>query len=109
MGNPSTVKDKNLRFRREDQLADVITAEDTDFIAFYFTDANVTRNHLANKGILNIDYYCSNRYQAQIISARVREIIQANFEITKVYEGQKSSGITGVYKYRERYAPIINS
>jgi hypothetical protein len=89
MGNPTTTDEKNNRFRREDYPVDVITIDDTNFLAFYFPDALPTHNHLVNKGILNIDYYCCNRYAAQQIQKRVRDLIQLNCDLYKVYEGQK--------------------
>ena len=109
VSDPTTIDEKNNRFRREDFPVDVITIDDTDFLSFYFPDAVATRNHLINKGILNIDYYCSSRYGASLLAKRVKEIINANFDLYKVYEGQKASGIVGVYKYREKYAPLVLS
>jgi hypothetical protein len=99
----------NDKMRREYQTAEVIKAKDAPFISFYFMHSEKTKNNwLVNKGDLYVDIYAHNMYKAGLISKRFRALIADNFKILMVYEGQHFSGVTGVYKYRLIYNPLID-
>jgi hypothetical protein len=107
LGNPTTDEEKDMRVRREDQSPEVLTTDDLDFIAVFFVDAAPTKNYMVNKGYLIVDYYTSIRYNAKLLSERVAELLQGYDEIKLYSEGQAISGITGIYKYRQRYNPLV--
>lgn len=99
----------NDKIRREYQTAEVIKPKDAPFISYYFMHSEKTRNNwLVNKGDLYVDIYTHNIYQAGLISKRFRSIIADNLKILLNYEGQHFSGVTGVYKYRLIYNPLID-
>lgn len=99
----------NKKLKREYQTPDVIHPKDAPFISFYFMHSEKTRNNwLVNIGDLYIDIYYHNFSQAKQITTRLRKLISEYLNILMVYEGQHFSGVTGVYKYRLIYNPLID-
>lgn len=110
MGNPSNDEEKNLRFRREEFDITEINSECYPFLTIIFVDTDDTRNYLKNMGLLEINIYSSGRYDAMLICKRVRAILKKYFpEIKIIAEGQVYTEVRGVFCYRTRYNPIINS
>lgn len=106
--NPTGDEQLNNKFRREDAMPELLDKSDLDFIAFFFINSQQTRNAKANEGILEINFYTSFRYNAKRLVERVRELIDNEYpEWGLIAEGQKPSGIIGVYKYRLRFDPLI--
>lgn len=100
---------QNRKLKREYQSADVIKPKDAPFISFYFMHSEKLRNNwLVNVGDLYIDIYYHNFNQASKITKRLRKLISEYLDILMVYEGQHFSGVTGVYKYRLIYNPLID-
>ena len=100
---------QNNKLKREYQPAEYIKPSDAPFIAFYFMHSDKTKNNwLVNVGDLFIDIYTNNFYQASLITKRLRKLIADNLKILMVYEGQHYSGVTGVFKYRLIYNPLID-
>ena len=109
LGNPVGDEQLNNKIRREEQSPDVITDADMDFISLYFIDGIQTKNHLANRGVLQVDFFCATRYSALNLVNQFRSIMKSNWADYKVvHEGQSPSGISGVYKYRLRYVALID-
>lgn len=96
-----------LKFRQEDIAPEEFSPDNLDFIAFYFSDANITINDFMNKGLLRIDIYSSIRDNVAPIRKRIVDLIHENFDERIRAEGQYSSGIVNVYKYRLEFTPLI--
>lgn len=110
MGNPCGDEEKNARFRREECDITDINADSFPFLTILFLDTEGTRNYLINEGLLELNIYSSGRYMASLIYKRVRELLRLNCpEMKIVTEGQVYTEIRGVYCYRVRYNPLINS
>lgn len=103
------LEEQNRKIRREYQTADVIEPEDAPFISVYFMHAEKSKNNwLVNIGVLYVDIYTHSMYEAQEISLLFRMILADDFQPLLNYEGQHYSGVTGVYKYRLIYNPLMN-
>lgn len=102
-------KDRNfsLKFRRRDQEVDEYEPKDLNFIAFYFVDASTTKNAYMNKGILRIDIYTKNRSEVGNIRERIVYLMHEYFDERVCSEGQKTSGIKDIFKYRLEFMPLV--
>ena len=96
-------------YRQDDVAPELFSVENLPFIAFYFADATSTVNDYLNLGLLRVDVYTSYRDDVEPIRKRITEIIHENFDERIRAEGQRSSGITNVYKYRLEFTPLIFS
>lgn len=105
--NPIDDSSYAIKFRQEDIAPEEFTPDNLDFIAFYFADADVTPNDFMNKGLLRVDIYSSIRDNVAPIRKRIVELIHENFDERIRGEGQYSSGIVNVYKYRLEFTPLI--
>ena len=94
-------------YRQDDVAPELFSVENLPFIAFYFADATSTDNDYLNLGLLRVDIYTSYRDDVEPIRKRIVEIIHENFDERIRAEGQRSSGITNVYKYRLEFTPLI--
>lgn len=94
-------------YRQDDVAPELFSVENLPFIAFYFADATSTVNDYLNLGLLRIDIYTSYRDDVEPIRKRIVEIVHENFDERIRAEGQRSSGITNVYKYRLEFTPLI--
>ncbi len=94
-------------YRQDDVAPELFSVENLPFIAFYFADATSTVNDYLNLGLLRVDIYTSYRDDVEPIRKRITEIIHENFDERIRAEGQRSSGITNVYKYRLEFTPLI--
>lgn len=80
------------------------------FVSFVFIDATPTNNYLRNKGLLEIDIVCSVDYEAGQIYKVIVPLLQQHFDDFRIVaEGEASSGISGIYRYRIRFKPLVNS
>ena len=93
--------------RQEDVAPELFNVENLPSIAFYFADAGSTVNDYLNLGLLRIDIYTSYRDDVEPIRKRIVDIIHERFDERVRAEGQRSSGITNVYKYRLEFTPLI--
>lgn len=110
MGNPYGDEELNARFRREECDITDINADSFPFLTILFLDTESTGNYLINEGLLELNIYSSGRYTAVKIYERVRELLRLYCpEMKIVTEGQVYTEIRGVYCYRVRYNPLINS
>lgn len=109
LGNPIGHEAKNLRFRREELMLSELTAEILPFITFVFIDSIESKNMLRNRGILEVNIYCSSQYQAGIIYRRLKDVLKQLYDIQLIHEGQVSSGVSGIYCYRTRFKLLVNS
>lgn len=111
MLSPQDMDNMNNRFRREEMKLEEITADKLPFIIFVFLpEGSQTQNYLVNKSLLEVSIYCNKRDKATKIYPEIKRILQSNFEdfqITK--EGQKESGVRGIFKYVLRFKPLVNS
>ena len=94
-------------YRQDDVAPELFSVENLPFIVFYFADATSTVNDYLNLGLLRVDIYTSYRDDVEPIRKRIVEIIHENFDERIRAEGQRSSGITNVYKYRLEFTPLI--
>ena len=94
-------------YRQEDVAPELFNVENLPSIAFYFADADSTVNDYLNLGLLRIDIYTSYRDDVEPIRKRIVDIIHERFDERVRAEGQRSSGITNVYKYRLEFTPLI--
>lgn len=94
-------------YRQEDVAPELFNVENLPSIAFYFADAGSTVNDYLNLGLLRIDIYTSYRDDVEPIRNRIVDIIYERFDERVRAEGQRSSGITNVYKYRLEFTPLI--
>lgn len=94
-------------YRQEDVAPELFNVENLPSIAFYFADAGSTVNDYLNLGLLRIDIYTSYRDDVESIRKRIVDIIHERFDERVRAEGQRSSGITNVYKYRLEFTPLI--
>lgn len=94
-------------YRQEDVAPELFNVENLPSIAFYFADAGSTVNDYLNLGLLRIDIYTSYRDDVEPIRNRIVDIIHERFDERVRAEGQRSSGITNVYKYRLEFTPLI--
>lgn len=97
----------SLKFRRRDQEVDEFEPRDLNFIAFYFVDANTTKNAYMNKGILRIDIYTKTRFDAGKIRERIVSLMHEHFDERVCSEGQRTSGIKEIFKYRLEFMPLV--
>ena len=95
------------KFKQQDVDPTEFSAESLPTVAFYFADAEKTRNDYVNRSILRIDIYASNYNDVAPIRARIVELIHSAFDERVRAEGQRSSGITNVYKYRLEFTPLV--
>lgn len=94
-------------YRQDDVAPELFSVENLPFIAFYFADATSTVNDYLNLGLLRVDIYTSYRDDVEPIRKRIVEIVHEHFDERIRAEGQRSSGITNVYKYRLEFTPLI--
>lgn len=97
------------KFREQDRDVNEFEAGDLPYIAFYFADADTTRNDYMNLGILRIDIYADSRDHTTAIRKRIAALMHAQFDERIRAEGQRTSGIKDVYKYRLEFTPLILS
>lgn len=109
--NPDTDELRNEKFRREGMYLEEITIDKLPFIIFVFLpDGSSTQNYLVNKSLMEISIYTTTRYEAMLIYKEVKRILQSNFEDMQIIvEGQRPSGILGIFKYIIRFKPLVNS
>ena len=94
-------------YRQDDVAPELFNVENLPFVAFYFADAGSTANDYLNLGLLRVDIYASYRDDVEPIRKRIVELIHERFDERIRAEGQRSSGITNVYKYRLEFTPLI--
>ena len=94
-------------YRQDDVAPELFSVENLPFIAFYFADATSTVNDYLSRGLLRVDIYTSYRDDVEPIRKRIVEIVHEHFDERIRAEGQRSSGITNVYKYRLEFTPLI--
>ena len=94
-------------YRQDDVAPELFNVENLPFVAFYFADAGSTVNDYLNLGLLRIDIYASYRDDVEPIRKRIVDLIHERFDERVRAEGQRSSGITNVYKYRLEFTPLI--
>lgn len=100
----------NSHIRREVQSVDLLTTDSLPFIVEYFPNTHPTSNYRVNSGVLEIDVYAGTRYDAMLLSKRIKEILEQNYEDTAlIHEGQVSSGVKGIYEFSMRFKPLIKS
>ena len=104
---PERDKRFSLKFRRRDQEVDEFEPRDLNFLAFYFVDANTTKNAYMNKGILRIDIYTKTRFDAGRIRERIVSLMHKHFDERVCAEGQRTSGIKDIFKYRLEFTPLV--
>ena len=109
LNNPSGNEELNLRCRREDLLVSELSPEAIPFVSFVFIDAQLTNNYLTNNGVLEVNIYTVSRYDAMNIYRRLKELLYSDERYRIIAEGQIPSGISGIFLYRLRLKPIINS
>ena len=97
------------KFREGDRDFNEFEATDLPFIAFYFADAETTKNDFMNQGVLRIDIYADSHDNTTAIRKRVVELIHDTFDERIRAEGQRISGVKDVYKYRLEFTPLILS
>ena len=95
------------KLRQQDVMSEEITSEALPFVAFYFADAEKTRNDYMNKAILRIDIYAHEYADVAKIRARIVELVHSEFDERIRAEGQYSSGIPSIYKYRLEFTPLV--
>lgn len=100
---------KDLKFRRQNNILTEVDSDSLPFISFVFKDADNTGNYLRNKGMLQIDIYCSVDYVAENIYNVVVPLVKQVDDIIIAAEGEAPTGITGIYRYRVRFQPLVNS
>lgn len=98
----------NKKFRREDRLPEQFDSSLLDFVAFYFVDADTTKNYLVNAAILRLDIYSKYRETAGRVRKRCVQLLR-QYDLRILAEGQKQSGISNVYKYRVEFLPLVSS
>lgn len=96
-----------LKFRQEDVVPEEYDSSNFPFIAFYFSEANITPNDYMNQGLLRIDIYSFTRDAVKKIRERIVELVHENVDERIRSEGQFSSGVRNVYKYRLEFTPLI--
>ena len=96
-----------LKFRQEDVVPEEYDAANFPFIAFYFSEANITPNDYMNQGLLRIDIYSFTRDAVKKIRERIVELVHENVDERIRSEGQFTSGVRNVYKYRLEFTPLI--
>ncbi|SFB09896.1 hypothetical protein [Selenomonas ruminantium] len=106
-GKPKNMREFASKFRRRDQEVDEFEPKDLNFIAFYFVDATVTQNAYMNRGILRIEIYTKTRSETGKIRERIVHLMHEHFDERVCAEGQRSSGIKDIYKYRLEFMPLI--
>lgn len=95
------------KFREQDQAVTEFEAADLSFIAYYFADAQKTRNDFMNIGFLYIDIYSDSRANSTAIRSRIVQLMHEHFDERIRAEGQRTSGVKNVYKYRLEFTPLI--
>lgn len=110
MGDPFDDEEMNLRFRREEFDITEIDSEAFPFLTILFLDTDETQNYLKNIGILEITIYSLGRYDTSRIFERVRTLLRKYYpEMKLITEGQIYTEVRGMYCYRTRFNPLINS
>jgi hypothetical protein len=110
MGDPFDDEEMNLRFRREEFDITEIDSEAFPFLTILFWDTAETRNYLRNVGLLEITIYSLGRYDASRIFERIRMLFRKHYpEMKLTAEGQIYTEVRGMYCYRTRFNPLINS
>ena len=110
MGDPFDDEEMNLRFRREEFDITELDSESFPFLTVIFIDTDYTGNYLRNIGLLEVVIYSLGRYDAMRIYERVRALFRKHYpEMTIVTEGQIYTEVRGMYCYRTRFNPLINS
>ena len=99
----------NEKIRREELMLSEIKPEVLPFVTFVFIDSLESKNHLVNRGILEVNIFCSVRYEASGIYSRVKTLLKQKFDLQLIHEGQVASGIQGIYCYRTRFRISVNS
>lgn len=99
--------DYENKFRLQDRAAEEFEADGLNYIAFYFFDADTSKNYLLNYGNLRIDIYATMRDEVTDIRARIVQLMHERFDAYIKAEGQRSSGIKNVYKYRLEFTPMV--
>lgn len=95
------------KLRREDPPPETVTADAVEFVAFYFAEAKPTENYLVNEGALRLDIYARSREAAGALRTRCAQLARQLLRTPVAAEGQVKSEITGVYKYRLEYRPLV--
>ena len=78
-------------------------------VSIYIPDADITNNYLVNKALLRIEVFTSTRVKAKSLVKVIRKIMRDKIHLHTVAEGQQTSDIQNVYKYRLEYLPAIFS
>lgn len=107
--NPEDDASYAEKYHEQDRPVDEFEADSLPFIAFYFTDAATTKNDFMNLGFLYIDIYAGSRDDSTTIRDRIVELMHKNFDERVRAEGQRSSGVKNVYKYRVAFTPLVLS
>ena len=100
---------KNLKFRTQNNVLTEVDSSALPFVSFVFKDADTTGNYLRNKGLLQIDICCSADYDAENIYNVIVPLVKQVDDVSIVAEGEALTGITGIYRYRVRFRPLVNS
>ena len=96
------------KLRQEDVAAEEFNSDSSlPFIAFSIAGADITREDYMTRAILRIAIYAKSYADVTAIRARTAELIHSTFDERVRAEGQRSSGINNVYKYRLEFTPLI--
>ena len=104
--NPSSQKGLNLRIRRELTPLSEATAANVPFIAMYLSSSTETDNIYVTRAFLNIDFYASNRSEMKKLKSHVRRVLETENLLT-VSQYNQPSETKGVYRYTQKYRPLI--
>lgn len=106
IGNPKTAADRNKRIRREICPVDYATVENVNFICIYLTSATETENIWVTRGFLNVDYYTKNREDCRKMKRIVMDILN-DMDMHCVSMYNEESDTKGIFKYTQRYRPLL--
>ncbi len=96
------------RIHQQDRNPEEFNPEELPMIAIYFSTCRTTANDFMNLGILRIEIFAE-YYGSKVakIRNRIVEIMHSEFDERIRGEGQRSSGIKNVYKYRLEFTPLV--
>lgn len=106
LGKPKTATERNMKIRREICPLDFATADNVNFICIYLSSATETANVFVTRGFLNIDFYAKNREECRKMKNIVMEIMnELDMHCVSMY--QEESDTKGVFKYTQKYRPLL--
>ena len=106
VGRPKTTQLWEEKIRREICPDDEVSASKLNFISIYLSSATETDNVYVSRGFLNVDYYCKSRIECREMKRIVKSVLEdMGMFCTSMYN--TASGIKGVYKYTQKYRPLV--